>query len=222
MDYRGPGFLAVVWFGFSSNPPPPPPPVSKLSLYLSLPLCRRSSLLTGGGGRGAKSYDDGEKAWPSINHSILSMRGFFTTWSGNFYCRPHLFEPKRIFWFCKNIHALLPSKTVTNKIRHLRKTLDKHEVQNKHVHTGSKFLHCTERKINSFTQSSVFVLCLSSQRSCGVKWKKDLADFWYRQEFCGFYRLLSTVFFHKADATLDTTHGAQGILCLQLTILIIP
>ncbi len=35
--YRGPGFLAVVWFGSS----PTPSPVSKLSLFLSLPLCRR-------------------------------------------------------------------------------------------------------------------------------------------------------------------------------------
>ncbi len=46
----GPGFLAVVWFG-SSPAPLPPFPVSKLSLFLSLPVCRRSSLLTGGGGK---------------------------------------------------------------------------------------------------------------------------------------------------------------------------
>ncbi len=32
--------------------PPSPTPVSKLSLFLSLPVCRRSSLLTGEGGRG--------------------------------------------------------------------------------------------------------------------------------------------------------------------------
>jgi hypothetical protein len=40
----------------------------------SLPVCRRSRLLTGeGGGRdgtGAKSYN-GEEAWSSINRSIL-------------------------------------------------------------------------------------------------------------------------------------------------------
>ncbi len=49
---------------------PPPSPVSKLSLFLSLPVCRRSSLLTREGergGRGAKSYDR-----PSINRSVLS------------------------------------------------------------------------------------------------------------------------------------------------------
>jgi hypothetical protein len=37
-------------------------------------VCRRSSLLTGEGGRGgggAKSYDHA-KAWPFINHSIFS------------------------------------------------------------------------------------------------------------------------------------------------------
>jgi hypothetical protein len=40
--YRLAGFLAVVWFSS-----PPPPTVSKLSLFLSLPVCRRSSLLVG-------------------------------------------------------------------------------------------------------------------------------------------------------------------------------
>jgi hypothetical protein len=46
-------------------------------LSLSLPVWRRSSLLTGegevGGGRGAKSSDR-EKGWP-INHSIPSVSG---------------------------------------------------------------------------------------------------------------------------------------------------
>jgi hypothetical protein len=40
--------------------PLPPFPVIKLPLFLSLPVCRRSSSLTGeggGGGRGAESYD---------------------------------------------------------------------------------------------------------------------------------------------------------------------
>ncbi len=72
--YRGPSFLAFVRFGSSPTSFPPTSPVSKLSLFLSLIVCRRSSLLTGEGGRGgrgAKSYEH-EKAWPSINHSILS------------------------------------------------------------------------------------------------------------------------------------------------------
>jgi hypothetical protein len=56
---------------------PPPSPVSKLSLFLSLPVFRQSSLLTRerewgeGGGQRTESYDGGERAWPSINHSIL-------------------------------------------------------------------------------------------------------------------------------------------------------
>jgi hypothetical protein len=51
-----------------------PSAISMLSLFLSLHVCRRSSLLTERGKgdvRGAISYDRG-KAWPSINHSILA------------------------------------------------------------------------------------------------------------------------------------------------------
>jgi hypothetical protein len=69
--YRGPSFLAVV---SAPHPTPFPSPVSKLSLFLSPPVCRRSSLLMGErgrGGRGAKLYDR-EKASPSINQPILS------------------------------------------------------------------------------------------------------------------------------------------------------
>jgi hypothetical protein len=67
MIYRGAGFLAVVCFGFSPISFPLSP-VRKLSLLLSLPVCRRSSLLTGeeggGGGGGAKSYDGERKPGP--------------------------------------------------------------------------------------------------------------------------------------------------------------
>ncbi len=64
MIYRGPGFLAVVWFG--SSCPFPPSPVSKLD--------RRHTRRRGGGvGRGAESYHR-RKVWSSINHSILSDR----------------------------------------------------------------------------------------------------------------------------------------------------
>ncbi len=53
--------------------PRPPSPVSDLTLFLSITVCCRSSLLTGErGGDGAKLYDS-EEAWPSINHSILSV-----------------------------------------------------------------------------------------------------------------------------------------------------
>ncbi len=74
MIYRGPGFFAVVRFG-DLAPPPPLSPVSKLSLFLNLPVNRRSSLPKGGWEEGvggaAESYG-GEKAWFSINHSLLS------------------------------------------------------------------------------------------------------------------------------------------------------
>ncbi len=52
-DLDGPDFLAVVWFG-SSPTPFPSSFVGKLSLFLSLPACRRSLLLTG---------EVGEKGW---------------------------------------------------------------------------------------------------------------------------------------------------------------
>ncbi len=73
MIYREQGFLAVVCFG--SSPTPSPSPVSKfLSLSVFLCVAGRAYWLERGdvgGGGGAKSYD-GEKAWSSINHSILS------------------------------------------------------------------------------------------------------------------------------------------------------
>jgi hypothetical protein len=60
--------------------PFPSPLLSSVScrLFLGLPMCRRSSLLMGEGRgevEGAESYD-GEKAWYSMNHSILSVRIF--------------------------------------------------------------------------------------------------------------------------------------------------
>jgi hypothetical protein len=51
MIYRGKGFLAVMRFG-STPTLLPLIPVSKLPLFRSLPVCHRSSLLTGEGGRG--------------------------------------------------------------------------------------------------------------------------------------------------------------------------
>jgi hypothetical protein len=76
MIWRGAAFL--IWLlAF-------PPPLSRqqdVSLsQSSLPMCRRSSLLTGEGGRGwgeAKSYER-DKAWPSIDHSILSDLSIFS------------------------------------------------------------------------------------------------------------------------------------------------
>ncbi len=50
MIYRGPDFLAVVWFG-SSPTRFSPSPVTSLSLFLSLPVCHRPSLMTWEGKR---------------------------------------------------------------------------------------------------------------------------------------------------------------------------
>ncbi len=77
---------SIEWFienqaflrSYDSAPRPPPLPspslVSKLSLFLSLSVCRRSGEVGSGRGGGleAKAYDR-EKTWPSINHSIVSV-----------------------------------------------------------------------------------------------------------------------------------------------------
>jgi hypothetical protein len=46
MIYRGLGFLVIEWFSSSPNPHSL---VSELSLFLSIPVCRRSSWMTGEG-----------------------------------------------------------------------------------------------------------------------------------------------------------------------------
>jgi hypothetical protein len=47
------GFLALaIVFDVAPPPPAPPSPVSKLSLFLGLTVCRRSTLLAGEGGGG--------------------------------------------------------------------------------------------------------------------------------------------------------------------------
>ncbi len=69
---RGPRFRAVVMIWLQARPLLP---VSKLTLFLSLPVCRRSSFLTGEKGRrgqvGSRIIDR-KKAWASLNRSILS------------------------------------------------------------------------------------------------------------------------------------------------------
>ncbi len=63
--------LGVVWLA----PLPPPPPVSKLSPVPGLPVWRRS----GEGGGEEPNHSDGEKAWSSVNHSILSGTALLTS-----------------------------------------------------------------------------------------------------------------------------------------------
>ncbi len=63
MIYKKPGFLAVLWFGSSPTPPPHFPPLQWTScLSFSVFLCV-----------------DSEKAWPCINHSILSELNHWQT-----------------------------------------------------------------------------------------------------------------------------------------------
>ncbi len=61
-------------YDVAPRPPPSPSPVSNIDRRHTGRLRMRDKLLTGEGGRGwGEAYpDDGEKAWFSINHSILS------------------------------------------------------------------------------------------------------------------------------------------------------
>ncbi len=66
MIFREPGFTAVIWFG--SFPPLLSASCLSFSVFLVSPL---ELTREGGVGQGAKSYD-GENAWSSLYHSILS------------------------------------------------------------------------------------------------------------------------------------------------------
>ncbi len=71
MFYKGPGFLTILLF---VHAPLLHPLTSAKCLSFSVSVCvagRAYLRKEVGSGRGAKSYDH-EKAWPSINHSILS------------------------------------------------------------------------------------------------------------------------------------------------------
>ncbi len=57
---------------------------SKLSLFLNLPVCRRSRLLMGEGGVGSKSYDS-KKAWSSIME--MWMRSSLVVRASDCQCR---------------------------------------------------------------------------------------------------------------------------------------
>jgi len=76
MIYRRPIFLVVVTFG----PFTIPSPVSKLPLFLSLPVCRRSSLLTGEGVGEEPNHANARKPGPlkiiqySLFQTIVEVR----------------------------------------------------------------------------------------------------------------------------------------------------
>ncbi len=82
MILRGPGILAVAWFG--SSPTPSPLPVCELDRWHTGRLRKKEGQLAdgrgGGVGWGAKSYYS-KKAWPSINHSIISD-GYYVLYIG--------------------------------------------------------------------------------------------------------------------------------------------
>jgi hypothetical protein len=113
MIYRGPGLLAAAWFGS----PITPFLFSREQLVsLSQSSCVLLVELTDGcgggarGGGGAKWYGR-KKAWPSINHSILS---------GLHYCLPPLkiffFKASLIFLFKKHGHAGVLKLTVNSTV----------------------------------------------------------------------------------------------------------
>ncbi len=67
MIYRGPGFLAVVWFGSS----PSPFPVCQFDWRHTGRLRKRENFLTRVG-EGWGEEPNSEKAWFSVNGSVLS------------------------------------------------------------------------------------------------------------------------------------------------------
>ncbi len=77
MIYSGAGFLAVVWFGRF----PLPPSVSKLSLFLRLPVSRRSSLLTGDG-RGGRGW--GRSQILRRRESLVLYKPYNTLWHAGY------------------------------------------------------------------------------------------------------------------------------------------
>jgi hypothetical protein len=82
--------------------PLPPSPVSKLILFFSLFVCRRSSLLmVDGGGGGAKSCDR-EKAWSSISQSILSGTVYIAVFALN--DRDSFSEARRLWYQTLQVH----------------------------------------------------------------------------------------------------------------------
>jgi hypothetical protein len=91
MDCRGPGFLAVVWFG--SFPFLSPSPVGKLDRRLTGRLRKRDNFAKGWRGKGPNRY--GEKAWycddrclfclhsgKPRNNAIEEGRGEWWFWTG--------------------------------------------------------------------------------------------------------------------------------------------
>ncbi len=108
MIYRGPGFIAVIWFGFF----PTPYTLSRQQVvYLSHSSC--VSPVEGEGRGEAKSYD-GEKAWSSINHSLLVCT---PNPSAPLSHLPHPPPPKgQLIRLCSKFHKRMKIGWIMNKI----------------------------------------------------------------------------------------------------------
>ncbi len=93
MIYRGPGFLAVAWFGSSSTPSP----VSNLSLFLILPVCRRSSINCREGGEARSQIIRRQE-------SLALYKSFNTPW--NYPTAYRLTPPFSIQAACRRMRRL--------------------------------------------------------------------------------------------------------------------
>ncbi len=87
MLYRGPGILVGVRLGSSPTPFIPPSPVNDLDVFLSIPVCRRSSLLTGEGGEGVDTRS--QNILP--RESLVLYKSFNTLWLAPFAIACHSF-----------------------------------------------------------------------------------------------------------------------------------
>ncbi len=139
MIYRGPGFLAVVWFCSSPTSSPPLPLESCLSFSVS---CLSSwdwwELTDGRGGEGvgeggAKSYDC-ENAWLCINHSILSAPDHKTNFARTWYnVHPTAGEPTN-GWVYKRVRLQTGASTNRRVYKRVRIQTGEPTIGNAHAH----------------------------------------------------------------------------------------
>jgi hypothetical protein len=163
MIYRGPGFLAVVWFGISPTPSHTTSPVSKLSLFLSLPVCRRSSLLTEKGGRG-RSQIMGRR------ESLVLYKSFNTLW-----------VPLRVPQSCQtNTRSDYTSRYILHSCRALKYSfLQTKLIQNFYLFFGNLPLDVRIRNISkTFSISFITSVIEKMPRGRGIR---SCREQWYRQ-----------------------------------------
>jgi hypothetical protein len=108
--YRGPGFLADVWFGSSSIPSSlySQQVVSLSQSSFASPVDLTDGREGGGDGGGAKS-SDGETVWSSLKHSILSVCAPLTI--GHIPFRPRKYNV-RLCFLSMNVSTILKPFTL--------------------------------------------------------------------------------------------------------------